>query len=430
MTPHSPETGAPTAALPGLDGVLFVAMENWDEMWRRNQPVAAGFADLLGDRPVLYVGRHRDVSHLVRKKRIGEALAATFGGNALRPSGTHGNVHLINPVKLLPNTLAPCRAFNRWHERVQLRSALRRLGVRRPMLWMNPYYAVHMPGRMNEGLSVYDVGDDWTRAPQSSAAEKRRTIAEDESLTRKADVNIMVSEALIRLKQGVAERLHHIPNGVYAERYAGVAEHAIAPHPAIASLAGPVLGYTGTLHDERIDVELVAALADARPDFTIALVGPSHLRPASRELLGSRNNVRFIDPVPFEQVPALMAGFDVSIVPHRVNDFTESLSPLKLYEAMAAGLPMVSTPVAGFRDHADLFDLAASHAGFIAAVERALDESHGRAIARRAAAERHTWPSRLEAILTALHEAQRELATDPPATSPPTRAAWPMPQTP
>jgi glycosyltransferase involved in cell wall biosynthesis len=93
-----------------------------------------------------------------------------------------------------------------------------------------------------------------------------------------------------------------------------------------------------------------------------------------------------------------MNAFDVCIVPHLVNDFTESLSPLKLYEYLAAGLPIVSTPVSGFRDFPELVHLASGPQAFIEAVKVALAEPPEVRQRRRTVAAEHSWSARLDEI--------------------------------
>jgi glycosyltransferase involved in cell wall biosynthesis len=130
--------------------------------------------------------------------------------------------------------------------------------------------------------------------------------------------------------------------------------------------------YVGTLHDERIDIDLVLDLAAARPDLQVALVGPDSLSHGSAARLDAAPNVRRLGPRPYEKVPGFLQHADVVLVPHRVNPFTESLDPIKAYEVVAAGTPTVATPVAGFRDLGDPV-VVRDRDGFVDAVSLVLD---------------------------------------------------------
>jgi teichuronic acid biosynthesis glycosyltransferase TuaH len=379
--------------------IVFIAMEDWDEVWRRNQPVAAGFARRSPEHKVLFVGLSIDFSHLIRKGRFKQALRGVFRRQLTSPPGFEfDNIRLLNCVKWLPNTLSWGRAFNRWLERIHIRRACRKLGIKRPLLWINPYYATHMVGQLGEEGVVYDVGDDWTSFPQPTEWLRKLVVAEDEELTRRADAVIVVSKRLFEMKQQHARRLYHIPNGVYVERYAAVCNRTLPPHPLARNWNHPVLGYTGSVHQDRLNIDMIAALAKAYPQATIALVGPNMLDPSAAAALSAHKNILLTGPVDFSEMPQIMSAFDVCIVPHRVNDFTESLSPLKLYEYLASGLPTVATPASGFRQFPHLIHLAADNESFIEAVGVALNEPASLRRQRQVAASEHSWDARLDEI--------------------------------
>lgn len=383
------------------DDIIFVAMEEWDEVWRRNQPIAAEFARRVPARKLIYMGLPIDISHGLRKWSIAPLLRALFSsGRRLSPDG-FPNIFLFNPVKWLPNTLPLGQRFNRWLERSQLRRACKRFGLEKPILWLNPHYALHLLGQVGESLVVYDIGDDWTRIKQAEWL-RRQTIAEDAELCRRADVLIVVSERLQQLKKAITPKVHRIPNGVYVERYSKIAKGAMSPHPGTKDWAHPVLAYTGTIHEERVDLNLIEKIAVAFPNATVALIGPSLLDEAATARLRAHRNIRLTGTFPFEEMPRVMNSFDVCIVPHVISDFTESLSPLKLYEYLASGLPAVSTPVPGFRDFPELFYLATDSDAFIASIEKALYEPRHLRVLRQAAATRHSWDSRMDAIEAAI----------------------------
>jgi hypothetical protein len=117
--------------------------------------------------------------------------------------------------------------------------------------------------------------------------------------------------------------------------------------------SAPTAVYVGSLHDARLDVGLVAEVADGLPHLNVVLVGPDSLSEASRR--------RSLVP------PACRCV----VVPHQVSAFTESLDPIKAYECLAVGRPTVATPVAGFREHEKYFSVVARD-NFIERVRDAL----------------------------------------------------------
>jgi glycosyltransferase involved in cell wall biosynthesis len=194
---------------------------------------------------------------------------------------------------------------------------------------------------------------------------------------------------------------HLVPNGVDVAHFAH-AGHLPLPKD-VAHLPGPVLGYTGTLHDERIDVDLVVQIASERPDWQVLFVGPNLLAPASRALLERLPNVHLIGPRPYHELPAYMSLFDACIIPHRVTPFTESLNPIKLYEYLATGLPIVSTAAATAREFGAVVYLAGDRDQFVAQLECALAERGDRLRRRRLALARElSWDGRVRTIAALL----------------------------
>jgi len=377
--------------------LIFVSMEDWDETWRRNQFVCAELSRRNPELRILFVGLPRNVSNELRHGR----LRRLFRRATYSASGA-ANVTATHPWKLLPNSLPLGRIINQWIFRRHVCGETRRLGFDRPVLWLNPHGAGHMAGRIGESAVIYDITDDWTRIKQR-ASVTRLVERQDAALCAMADAVIVCSERLADLKRPLSRHVHLIPNGVNAAHYAGVRDGAgSAPSTtATASWKRPVLGYTGTVHPDRVDIELVRAIALGWPG-SLALIGPDHLRAGDVARL-DLPNVHRLGPVPYAEVPDYMRAFDASIVPHRMTEFTESLNPIKLWEYLAGGKPIVSTDVAGFRDFPCLVRLARTAGEFLAAAQAAVAESatpEGDALAaqRRAVARDHSWGVRVDAI--------------------------------
>ena len=197
--------------------------------------------------------------------------------------------------------------------------------------------------------SLYDVTDDWLLAPVSprEAARLRRL---DTMALARVDEVVVCSTALEK-SRGRVRPVSRVPNGVDVDHF----RRSRARPPDLGT--APTAVYIGSLHDARLDVELVAELADALPQLNVVLVGPDSLGSASHSLLASRPNVSLLGARPYEDVPAYLQHADVIVVPHRVTPFTDSLDPIKAYECLAIDTPTVATPIAGFRIHADVLNV-------------------------------------------------------------------------
>jgi beta-glucosidase/6-phospho-beta-glucosidase/beta-galactosidase/glycosyltransferase involved in cell wall biosynthesis len=205
-------------------------------------------------------------------------------------------------------------------------------GVRNPDVWLYSPMAFDLAQQLAPRRLIYDVMDDlasFAKAPSGLVLRQRRALAE-------ADVVFTGGRSLHR---GVlTQRRHHVhlhPSGVETTHYAR-SKALREAHPR------PVAGYVGVL-DERLDLELIARAAELLPDWTIRLVGPIAKIDASD--LPQADNIEYGGMVAYAELPAVMAGFDVALMPFALNEATRAISPTKTLEYLAAGLPVVSTRV-------------------------------------------------------------------------------------
>ncbi|MDB5334093.1 MAG: hypothetical protein JWP03_5244 [Phycisphaerales bacterium] len=186
-------------------------MENWDEIWRRNQFVCAELARRWPEVKILFVGLARDVSHGLRR---GSVAALRQAASSKVPG--FENIVVTHPLKLLPNSVRLGREANEGMARRQVRRVAKEMGLRNPVLWLNPHYAVHMAGRMGERGVIYDITDDWISLSQS---DRQRDLVrrQDAELCRRADSVIVCSQRLFELKCEMARDLHLVHHGVDAD---------------------------------------------------------------------------------------------------------------------------------------------------------------------------------------------------------------------
>lgn len=283
-----------------------------------------------GPSPALRTERHGDVTRVWMEL---PHLAAS------RPFGTEVNAAYVEPLLEL---LGP--ADDRW-------------------VWLQTPMALDIVPHMGGRRLVYDVMDDlaaFAGAPPELVLRQRRAL-------READIVFTGGRSLHR---GVTEHrprgTHLFPSGVEPAHHAAAREHRRRRAPS----ARPVAGYVGVI-DERIDLDLLAGLADALPDWDVELVGPvTKIDPAS---LPRRPNLAYSGPRPYAELPRVMGGFDVALMPFARNEATASISPTKTLEYLAAGLPVVSTRVPDVvADHHTVVDLRDDAVGFAQACRQVL----------------------------------------------------------
>ena len=226
--------------------------------------------------------------------------------------------------------------------------------------WLYTPLALHLAELFDPSVLVYDVMDDLASFKDASPHLRLR----QRELLARADVVFTGGRSLHR---GVVEKrpegTHLFPSGVEPEHYARP-RHA---HPAGHR---PVAGYVGVI-DERLDLDLIASLADALPDWEIRMVGPvTKIEPHD---LPQRDNITYPGKVSYSELPEVMADFDVALMPFALNEATRSISPTKTLEYLAAGLPVVSTRVPDVvADYSDVVVLADTAAAFASECRRLL----------------------------------------------------------
>lgn len=342
-----------------MTDLVVVSLEAWDDVWRRNQHLVAGLLRVDAALRVLFVEPPADPTHDLRSRR----RPAFARGVREVPDVAPSRLFTVRPVKWLPRRL-DSRTDDRLARTVM--RAAESLGMRHPLLWINDPGAVAL-AELSGWPTLYDITDDWLSADRSES-ERGRSAANEARLLHVAREVVVCSPELMRRKS-VTRPVELIPNAVDVDAYR-------RPTPRPADLPdGPVALYLGTVHPDRIDVDLCEATARALgSNATLVLVGPNLLAAEQTARL-QEAGARQLGPRPRDVVIGYLQHADLLIVPHVVTEFTDSLDPIKLYEYQAVGRPVVSTPVAGFRDADDPRITIASGDAFVAAVAAAVPAS-------------------------------------------------------
>jgi UDP-galactopyranose mutase len=248
-----------------------------------------------------------------------------------------------------------------------LHMMLRLHRISRPILW---FYSPMMFGfacDVEASAVVYDCMDELANF-RFAPANLKETEAQ---LMARADLVLTGGRSLYEARKDRHSNIHAFPSGVETDHFA-VVRTGIEPARDTVGLPGKKLGFYGVI-DERLDLGLIAALASAKPDWSIIMVGP--LAKIGHHDLPSAPNLHFVGQRSYGELPHYLADWDVALMPFAINEATRFISPTKTPEYLAAGLPVVSTPVvdvvAAYRN-LPAVQIAASPQEFIAACERAL----------------------------------------------------------
>ncbi len=236
-----------------------------------------------------------------------------------------------------------------------------------PVLWFYTPMMLGFSDHLRAETVVYDCMDELS----AFAFADPLLVEREAELIRRADVMFTGGYSLYEAKRDRHDAIHPFPSAVDVDHFAA-ARGAIAEPADQAAIAGPKLGFYGVI-DERIDLALIDAVAAARPDWQFVMIGPVvKIDPAA---LPQRANIHWFGGRHYAALPAYLSGWSAALMPFAINDATRFISPTKTPEYLAAGRPVVSTPITDVKRHYGAIDgvaIAADAPAFIAACEAAL----------------------------------------------------------
>jgi glycosyltransferase involved in cell wall biosynthesis len=301
---------------------------------------------------------------------------------------------LMKPPRGLPKWTQPrIRRLNyRWYARL-IREAQHRLDFRNTILWIyNPRYADAMQLIPHDYL-VMELVDDFPAYPgmgDLAAADLTECV---EELVRQSDLFVATAKPLLRRYGQTARRAECIPNGFDAARFPPLKVSGEPPAP-LKHIPRPIIGFVGSLFSF-LDFALLGEVARTHLDKSLVLVGrvePNVVQEVAR--LRQLPNVYYLGVQDQRSIPTYIRAFDVCVNPFRVGRVADSVSPLKVYEYLAMGRPVVSTVMAGLRDDpvASVIAFARDGSEFCDQIERCLHaDEPSAAKLRQEAVAAHSW---------------------------------------
>jgi len=255
---------------------------------------------------------------------------------------------------------------------------------------------------------VYDCVDEYTTFPEFRGAQDW-IAARERDLCAVADVVFCTSRPLFEVKRTLAPgRVHLVPNVADAAHFERAADPALSLPGDVAHLPRPMIGFVGAVSDYKVDLGWLAQLARQRPSWSVVLVGPHGVADPSTDLSALRalSNVHLVGYRPYEALPAYLKAFDAIVIPYRMGAATRGIFPLKFFESLASGRPVVISRLPALEAYyADVL-VAEDAAGFVDACAAAIARKDDAAARdrRMALARQNTWETRITQMLHRLDE--------------------------
>lgn len=388
-----------------MDFVCF-ASAYWDEpLWTNKQHVMSRFA-ARGHR-VLYVdpGASKPLARAWLRRET--PFNSLWRWVRLERS----NLWRMAPLPLPLRHLEPLKPLT-WRLLARaVRSFLERSEWERPILWIYHPEAARVMEHLPARLVCYDCVDDFRTFPQYRGREEAIDALEGEILQR-ADLVFATSSALYEAKRERNPHTHLAPNVGDAAHFS----KALSPDTVVPAdlerIPPPRIGFVGAVDDYKLDVALVGQVAEAHPEWSFVLIGPVGVAEKQARLQPlHRPNVHLLGYRPYETLPGYLKGMDVCVIPYAVTEHTTSVFPIKFFEFLASGKPVVVTPLPSLVPFGEVAAVADGPLAFAEAIARGLDSDTPRAkAARLSLARANTWDKRVGTLLALVQRRLDETA--------------------
>jgi glycosyltransferase involved in cell wall biosynthesis len=203
--------------------------------------------------------------------------------------------------------------------------------------WYYTPMALSFTDKYKPKLIIYDCMDELSAfkfaPPEMIALEKK--------LLAKADLVFTGGHSLYEAKKQQHSNILPYPSSIEKEHFAKARVKTIESRDQL-TIKGPKIGFYGVI-DERFDIELIGQIAEQRPDWQIILIGP--IVKINQDLLPKNANIHYMGQRSYKELPQYLAGWDVAMIPFLLNESTRFISPTKTPEYLAAGIPVVSSPI-------------------------------------------------------------------------------------
>ena len=395
--------------------IVCYSFDFWSSLWSRTQQLMFHISEKVGNKVLFINPRFNFPYYILHPKKairifgVKNALTAILG----KHTNFRNKIIIFTPIKMIPFS-GRFKLLGRLENKIytlRISKIITKYKLNNPILWINMPYLYSKSSNdlnLNFDLRVFDWTDDWLAFEKYERPEvygKEDVGNERErylQVLERADLVFTVAESLYSRAKRITPNTFLIPNGTDFENMSKSRQNDLPAVKKMEKIRSPRIGYAGWINN-RIDLELIDYAIKRNSDLEFVFIGsiapsfraPDHIRNCPR--------VHFIGTVRYHQLPLYIRYMDVLIIPHYRDEVTNAENPIKLYDYLSTGKPIVTTNIAGVERFKDFIKVARDKEEFYQMIMQTLQEKdEGQIGLRMKAGETNSWRRRSEEVVNLL----------------------------
>ncbi|WP_336369209.1 glycosyltransferase [Rahnella perminowiae] len=379
--------------------IVLLSTADWDNpFWTNKQHVAVEFS--RRGYKVLYIDSLGLRKPSLNKKDFSRILRKLF--KAVKPpKKVQENIWVWSPITLPWNEYRAVRSFNKFYLSFFVKMWSKLLGFKKPWLWTYNPLTTEFLNPSDFSKTIYHCVDEIKAQPGMPIDVLER---EEKTLIQQANIIFVTALQLKENRVKWNDNIHYFSNVAdYVHFNTAVTEDYVIPED-LKKINTPILGFIGAVSSYKINLDLISYLATQRPQYSIVIIGEvGEGDPSTKiDILKAHKNIHLLGPKPYNVLPQYLKYFDVALLPNNLNEYTDNMFPMKFFEYLAAGKPIVSVALSSIQEFHNVVKIGKDELEFVMAVDAVISGDIVPLDERLALAKEYTYETRTDKMLKML----------------------------